>query len=343
MSPLLQADPSSHGHDQSTASVGDSFSSLPCTKNAGAYVDVSSSTNRKQSQIQATMLLASKFNKKGAVLLLNGRCKDAIRYFRVALNHCKLVLSLHQNDPRQHAEAQLLLQLETGATDSFMRSDEEGADLDLQPDDHQHHPLNSTSRNVHCPTRTSVEDDSFFSVLSANDRFIYREPIHFTFEEADVCATESAPGVAGSSGDNSSSSVAATSLSVIIILNLAMAFQVSEVGPQQKNPRVVLHKALQLYGIAHSLQMKDEPTSNRSSNLRIAMIILNNVGEIHRVAGDDSKHEKCLQYLLSTVMLMIDNRRRCRRPRSATEVVLEEGFVHNTMHLILRGIATGAA
>ena len=130
-----------------------------------------------------------------------------------------------------------------------------------------------------------------------------------------------------------------------------MAYHVSAVlEPEQSHSRETLRKALQLYGFAHRLQMKEDTTSrcctSSSTNLRTAMIILNNVGEIHRLAGDDSKHQTCLEYLLSMVMLMMDDRRRRPVPTtigSTKEILLEEGFVHNTLHLILRGIAAGAA
>jgi hypothetical protein len=37
------------------------------------------------------------------------------------------------------------------------------------------------------------------------------------------------------------------------------------------------------------------------------MIVSNNLGEIHRAAGDTDKHTMCLQHLLSTIMYMVDS------------------------------------
>ena len=344
MNPLLHADPS-------TASGGASCPSG--TTNDIAPLGMAASTNLKKNQIHVAMLLASKFNEKGAMLLVNGRCQEAIKFFRAALSQCKVVVLLHQNIPQEHSNAQLHLEQESNdIQQEGGQHEDDDANIDLQPDEHPHQLLvDHTSRTVRCASQTLVGDDSDF--FSNNNRFVYREPFAFTFVEAEFCATES-PTIAGSSSCCSSYS-AATSLSILLLLNLAMAYHVSAVlEPEQSHSRETLRKALKLYGFAHRLQMKEDTTSrcctsSTSTNLRTAMIILNNVGEIHRLAGDDSKHQTCLEYLLSMVMLMMDDRR--RRPVPTTigstkeeeQILLDEGFVHNTLHLILRGIAAGAA
>ena len=42
-------------------------------------------------------------------------------------------------------------------------------------------------------------------------------------------------------------------------------------------------------------------------SLRFTMIVSNNLGEIHRAAGNTEKHTMCLQHLLSAMMYMVDS------------------------------------
>jgi hypothetical protein len=78
-------------------------------------------------------------------------------------------------------------------------------------------------------------------------------------------------------------------LSLIIILNLAIAHHLSAM--QNQNCRRRLQKALQLYELAHHLQMEEEDICSP----RATMIIANNVGEIHRALDNQSKRTICLQ------------------------------------------------
>ena len=100
---------------------------------------------------------------------------------------------------------------------------------------------------------------------------------------------------------------------------------------QQQLCRRRLQKALQLYELAHQLQLEEGICSPRAT-----LIVANNVGEIHRAVGNHVKHAKCLQHLLSTMMYMID----CRIPASSIEL---EGFFRNTSQLILHNNCAGAA
>ena len=72
-------------------------------------------------------------------------------------------------------------------------------------------------------------------------------------------------------------------------------------------------------------------------SLRFTMIVSNNLGEIHRVAGNTHKHIMCLQHLLSAIMYMVDSR----------VVVLDseemEGLYHNVTPIMLDDICAPAA
>ena len=113
----------------------------------------------------------------------------------------------------------------------------------------------------------------------------------------------------------------------------------STVTQNAKSKLQVLQQALQLYELAYQLRVdyiqqsqQDEllSISNQSNNdddndmdisnsadevynqsmigsLRFTMIVSNNLGEIHRAAGNTEKHTMCLQHLLSAMMYMVDS------------------------------------
>jgi tetratricopeptide (TPR) repeat protein len=142
-------------------------------------------------------------------------------------------------------------------------------------------------------------------MVDSEERFIYRGPIY-----------------ASPKFMQQGHSLGVT-LSLIIILNLAMAHHLSAM--QNQNCRRRLQKALQLYELAHHLQMEE---NEDICSPRVTMIITNNVGEIYRALENQCKHNMCLQHLLNTMMYMID----CKIPVSTVEL---EGFVRNTSQLIL--------
>jgi hypothetical protein len=68
--------------------------------------------------------------------------------------------------------------------------------------------------------------------------------------------------------------------------------------------RVYLHKALSLYEHSHQILMK------QSINIGVpvihSMALVSNLSQIHHALGDHDKAEMCMQYLLSTIMYVID-------------------------------------
>lgn len=176
---------------------------------------------------------------------------------------------------------------------------------------HHQHQLSSQHSLLKAPLCQSVDDDLFFHDTESEDRFIYKRPIY-------ASPTFTRPG-----------HYPGITLTLVIILNLAMAHHLSAI--QQNHCRLRLQKALQLYELAHQLQLEKEIYSPRAT-----MIIANNVGEIHRAVQNHNKHAMCLQHLLSTMMYMID----CRIPVSSIEL---EGFFRNTSQLILHKNCASAA
>jgi tetratricopeptide (TPR) repeat protein len=154
-----------------------------------------------------------------------------------------------------------------------------------------HHAANSASRS------------SLSLNQSEEEHFVYRKPIYLLPQR------EHSPG---------------STLSFIIILNLAMAHHMSAIQHQPNRRR--LHRVLQLYELANQkLQLKENIRSRFAS-----MIIANNVGEIQYIM--------CLQHLLSATMLMID----CHKHLACGSIELE-GFSRNTSRLILHNNCAGIA
>lgn len=118
-------------------------------------------------------------------------------------------------------------------------------------------------------------------------------------------------------------------LSLIIIFNLALAHHLSAI--QNNACPKLLQKALHLYELAYQLQREE----NDNGSLRFTMIVANNLGQIHRAVNNESKHQQCLEHLLSTMMYLVDS-----RVKGEPEF---DGFLRNASQLIFKGKCAGAA
>jgi hypothetical protein len=151
-------------------------------------------------------------------------------------------------------------------------------------------------------------------------------------------------------------------LTLIVIFNLALAHHLKAISFSTSNKnsasnsdmKSVLDQALQLYGFAYQLQddIKYDNDNNQNnetntscddivSHLRFAMIVSNNIGEIHRIAGDTKKHQMCLQHLLSAIMYMVDSNLITSNSSSYTPTLTEmmmDGFYYNVSPIILKDI-----
>jgi len=98
-------------------------------------------------------------------------------------------------------------------------------------------------------------------------------------------------------------------LSYVAIYNLALSHHLKSVelasDPSKQNVRrVYLHKALSLYEHSHQILMKQ--TINVGVPVIHSMALVSNLSQIHHALGDHNKAEMCMQYLLSTMMYVID-------------------------------------
>lgn len=98
-------------------------------------------------------------------------------------------------------------------------------------------------------------------------------------------------------------------LSYVAIYNLALAHHLKSVElasdrSKRNVRRVYLHKALSLYEHSHQILMKQ--TINVGVPVIHSMALVSNLSQIHHALGDHNKADMCMQYLLSTMMYVID-------------------------------------
>lgn len=124
-----------------------------------------------------------------------------------------------------------------------------------------------------------------------------------------------------------------STFSLSVTFNMALAHHLSAMEEDKdKDRRRKLKKALKLYELAYRWLVDEEVDC-----LPFAMIIANNLAEVHRAAKNQQKCERCLQNLLSTMMYMLV------ADSDLEAVGAVDGFFQNTTPLILQGRCAGAA
>jgi tetratricopeptide (TPR) repeat protein len=191
---------------------------------------------------------------------------------------------------------------------------EETQDATIDNDSDQNMVLDSESEftKTHCLS-FALPLESGESILSdPNHRSIFCQPILLSSKQA------------------TSSVEACNMASFAIMFNLAMTYHLNgmeSVATRQGK----LRKALRLYEFAYSVQMQE------SIQLQITYTLgmVNNLGHIHEILGDNQKAQQCFQHLLSTLMYMTES--------GANFGCQWDIFYHNVTQLVLREPAFAAA
>lgn len=89
-------------------------------------------------------------------------------------------------------------------------------------------------------------------------------------------------------------------LSLISIFNLAICNH--QCAILRNLDRDQLRKALHLYELAYAIQMQE----GIDMTLTPTMIIMSNVGHIHKLLGNEDNAMQCFQHLLSTLMFLVE-------------------------------------
>ena len=127
-------------------------------------------------------------------------------------------------------------------------------------------------------------------------------------------------------------------LILIIHFNLALAHHLlyleadTESGITDFDKERYFEKAVQLYELAYRSHLDH-------GNLRLAMLVSNNLGQIHRVAGNQTEHELWLHNLLRVFVCVVE--------WDLVDTVLDQtefdGLCHNVSPTMLTSICAPAA
>jgi tetratricopeptide (TPR) repeat protein len=123
--------------------------------------------------------------------------------------------------------------------------------------------------------------------------------------------------------------------SIAIMFNLALAHHLNAIYGSFNRSLSTLEQAIALYELAYSVHMQEDA----DLNIEFTMAIINNLGHLHRLLGDEQKASQCFQHLLSTILFLRSYGGQhpdciCRHT---------DTFVYSVSHLILRETAAAAA
>jgi tetratricopeptide (TPR) repeat protein len=123
--------------------------------------------------------------------------------------------------------------------------------------------------------------------------------------------------------------------SIAIMFNLALAHHLSALYGPFNRCACTLEQAIDLYELAYTVQMQEDA----KLSIELTMAIINNLGHIHRLLGDEDKGGQCFRHLLSTIFFF-----RSYGERHINSVCCHtDTFVYSVSYLILRKTVAGAA
>lgn len=140
--------------------------------------------------------------------------------------------------------------------------------------------------------------------------------------------------------------------SVAIMFNLALAHHLNALhgqcfgqqGLMFSSPFRTTHavstleQAIALYELAYTVHMQEDA----ELSVEFTMAIINNLGHIHRLMGDEEKSSQCFRHLLSTIMFL-QSYGGANQSSPNNNSSLPDIFVYSISHLILRETAAAAA
>jgi len=168
---------------------------------------------------------------------------------------------------------------------------EEGDDLNS---DYQFYNFDGMHAYHRAGKRTRLQrDQQRKNQPDEKDGFVYRRPLRVS----STCMLEN--------------HYMGSTLTVMILFNLALAHQLLGMSipsnwPQFEDRLQSMDKALKLYELCtHAC-----PACNGSdaAGLRLKLLVMNNISQIHKLMGFPKKHRRCLEYLLRALMFISHGR-----------------------------------
>ena len=276
--------------------------------------------------VPMTQDIVQELNSLGAFYIENGQHDRAINVLSQAHSMCERLPAMRYEEEQStccNAIDTCIIQTRRSRQQQLLSPD--ALELNHQSSRNQASSSNKTaqhhqSHHLYDDFNTKDFDSSVRDQLEQDgeERFLYRQPIITETKQPQQKVV-----------------VGRNTFKLIITLNFAMAHHLSAIESHDLC-RKRLQQALHLYELAHQLQ-----THNGICSPQATMIIANNVGEIHRCVHNHSKHEMCLEHLLSTMMWMVDNHQTTKHNANTSDEW--DGFLRNASQLMLRNIAAGAA
>jgi len=198
------------------------------------------------------------------------------------------------------------------------------ADCTLEACVEYSHGLVKQSMHTLSPSKGTTFEDS-----DGNDSFSFGDQRQEEEEEGDSSYLYRLPLLTHPNSEGHSMGIV---LPKIITFNLALAHQLKAVEDNDENRYKTVVK---LYQFVYTTEMK----GRNKASLFIALVAANNLADIHRRLNNRSKHQQCLQFVLSVIMLI---RYDVASKRDSLNVELE-GFLRNVSHLILKATCAPVA
>jgi hypothetical protein len=123
--------------------------------------------------------------------------------------------------------------------------------------------------------------------------------------------------------------------SIAIMFNLALAHHLYALYGPLNLFVFTMEQAVGLYELAYNVQIQEDV----ELSIEFTMAIINNLGHLYRLLGDEEKGAQCFRHLLSSILFLrsydggLTDNNRCHT----------DTFVHSVLHLILRETAAAAA
>jgi tetratricopeptide (TPR) repeat protein len=260
-------------------------------------------------EIYPPNLLAKKLNNRAALLITKHSYDESIALLARAL---KLTEQVYGESPPSCNTLSLdyCLRMEQESYLSILDNEEKGGWKKAQNrigDEHNHRHV-SLSRQDH---------EQLESALQSQEGYLYTKPLLVP-----KCCIE----------DEYYMGIV---LTLMILFNLALAHNLKAIFLDDvERCKKVLDQSLKLYELAYQLHIDSEESAG---SLRFTMIIANNLGQIHKLSGNDEKHQMCLHHLLSAIMYMVDS---YGHRLDSSEM---DGFYRNILPIMISGHCAEAA
>jgi tetratricopeptide (TPR) repeat protein len=290
-------------------------------------------------------LLSQKLNNRAGFLITMGNYVEGIALLTKALKLVKNNMGdsssrAHQSNCRSCSlQSCLIMEHDSLMMDQSQHyQEQEGQQQQEQQQEHQAHYIKNTSIIINSNSDEMGCDNQPQRAAASQKHLSHHHNPHDTLDDNDNGFVYRRPILVNKQCIEEMHDMGIT-LSLIIVFNLALAHHLKAIETSSSsssssssttmncNSLKALQQALQLYELAYQLhcdyiQQSESETersynSNNNNNndqydrsigsLRFTMIVSNNLGEIHRAAGDTEKHTMCLQHLLSTIMYMVDS------------------------------------